>query len=125
MLSKKIVSIQVIPALGPYSQATVYGNIVFTSGQIAINSTGQIIGETIEKQAKLALENLKKVLESAGSEMDKVLKCTIFLKDMDDFNKVNVIYAQYFKENFPARSCVEIARLSKGLLIEIEAIAHI
>jgi len=125
MLSKKIISIQVIPAVGPYSQATVYGNLVFTSGQIAINSTGQIIGETIEKQAKLALENLKKVLESAGSEMDKVLKCTIFLKDMDDFNKVNVIYAQYFKENFPARSCVEIARLSKGLLIEIEAIAHI
>lgn len=112
-------------AIGPYSQAIVVANLVYTSGQIPINpSTGLVDSADVEAQARQALENLKHVLEAAGSNLSDVVKTTVFLKDMKDFQKVNMIYAEYFTEPFPARSCVEVARLPKDVLIEIEAVAE-
>jgi len=111
-------------AIGPYSQAIDTGSFIFTSGQIPIDpSTGQVINGGIEKQAFQVLENLKNVLETAGSNMEKVIKTTVFLKDLSSFSVVNEIYAKYFSEPYPARSCVEVNRLPKDVLIEIEAVA--
>lgn len=111
-------------AIGPYSQGIVYGNFVCTSGQIPVNPADGTIPATIEEQAHQSLSNVKAVLEAAGASMDQVLKTTVFIKDMDTFAKVNEIYASYFNGPIlPARSCVEVAKLPKGVLIEIEAIA--
>jgi len=111
-------------AIGPYSQAIVTGSFVYTSGQIPINpQTGEVVDGGIEEQAKQVLENLKNVLEAAGSSLNKVVKTTVFIKDMDSFAKVNEVYAKYFSEPYPARSCVEVSKLPKGVLIEIEAVA--
>lgn len=123
----KIISTDKAPsAIGPYSQAVAAGNMVYTSGQIAIvPSTGNIVEGGVEEQTKQALENLKAVVEAAGSSLDKVVKTTVFIKDMGDFAKINEVYSQYFTGNFPARSCVEVARLPKDLLVEIEAVAVI
>lgn len=124
---KSIVSTTDAPAaIGPYSQAVKIGNFVFTSGQIPINpATGQVIAGSVEEQAKLVLNNLKAVLEAAGSGLDKVVKTTVFIKDMNDFAAVNTVYATFFAAEAPARSCVEVARLPKDVLVEIEAIAHL
>ena len=124
---KSIVSTTNAPAaIGPYSQAVKIGNFVFTSGQIPINpATGQVIAGSVEEQAKLVLNNLKAVLEAAGSGLDKVVKTTVFIKDMNDFAAVNTVYATFFAAEAPARSCVEVARLPKDVLVEIEAIAHL
>ena len=124
---KSIVSTTDAPAaIGPYSQAVKIGNFVFTSGQIPINpATGQVITGSVEEQAKLVLNNLKAVLEAAGSSLDKVVKTTVFIKDMNDFAAVNTVYATFFATEAPARSCVEVARLPKDVLVEIEAIAHL
>lgn len=124
---KSIVSTTDAPAaIGPYSQAVKIGNFVFTSGQIPINpATGQVITGSVEEQAKLVLNNLKAVLEAAGSGLDKVVKTTVFIKDMNDFAAVNTVYATFFAAEAPARSCVEVARLPKDVLVEIEAIAHL
>lgn len=124
---KSIVSTTNAPAaIGPYSQAVKIGNFVFTSGQIPINpATGQVITGSVEEQAKLVLNNLKAVLEAAGSSLDKVVKTTVFIKDMNDFAAVNTVYATFFPAEAPARSCVEVARLPKDVLVEIEAIAHL
>ena len=112
-------------AIGPYSQAIISGKLVFTSGQIPINpTTGTIEATGIEGQTRQVIENLKAVLEAAGSSLDKVVKTTCFLQNMDDFAVFNGIYAEYFTGK-PARSCVEAARLPKGVLVEIEVIAEL
>ena len=110
-------------AIGPYSQAIEVNGIIYTSGMIpVVPATGEIV-TGIEAQAKQALTNVKNLLESQGSSMDKVIKTTVFIKNMDDFAKVNEVYAGFFTGDFPARSCVEVARLPKDVLIEMEAIA--
>jgi len=111
-------------AIGPYSQAVEAGGLIFTSGQIPLNpSTGEVVQGGIEEQTVQVLENLKNLLEAAGSSLSKVLKTTVYIKDMNSFQTVNKIYEKYFTGSCPARSCVEVARLPKDVLIEIEAIA--
>lgn len=125
---RKIVATAKAPAaIGPYSQANVFGNLVFTSGQIPLDpESGEIIGTTIEDQTRQVLTNVKNLLEAAGSSMDKVLKTTVFIKNMDDFAKMNAIYAEFFTEGtYPSRSAVEVARLPKDVLVEIETIAYL
>ena len=112
-------------ALGPYSQAQIVGNLVYTSGQIAIIPETGVIAEGLEAQTHQVMKNLSEVLKAAGSDMSKVVKTTVFIKNMDDFAAINAIYAQYFTEPFPARSCVEFARLPKDVLIECEVIAEL
>ena len=109
--------------VGPYSIAISFNNLIFTSGQIPINPVNKTIPESIEEQAKQAMENLKTVLEAGGSNIDKVIKTTIYLKDMGDFGTVNEIYESFFKPPFPARTCIQVSKLPKDALIEIEAIA--
>ena len=122
---KKVSTNQAPAAIGPYSQATIYGNLLFTSGQIPIDpKTDEIIGDDIEVQTKQVMENLAAVLKEAGSSFEKVVKATCFLKDMDDFAKFNEVYAKYFTGK-PARSCVAINRLPKDVLCEVEVIAII
>ncbi|NLM35803.1 MAG: RidA family protein [Clostridiales bacterium] len=121
---KQVISTKGAPgAIGPYSQAIKAGNFVYTSGQIPLDpATGELIND-IEKATERALENVKAILEEAGSSMDKVVKTVVFLKDMKDFAEMNEVYAKYFTENPPARSCVEVARLPKDSVVEIEAVA--
>ena len=109
-------------AVGPYSQGIAAGNLVFTSGQLPLNPDTNTIPEGIEAQAKQSLDNVKAVLEAGGSSLDKAVKVTIFMKDLNDFGKVNTIYGTYFTKNPPARSCVQVARIPRDALIEIEAI---
>jgi len=122
---KKIITTPKAPApVGPYNQAIVSGNLIFTAGQIALDpETGKLVENDIRLQTQRVLENLKAVLEAAGADLSQVLKTTVFLKNMDDFTAMNEVYAQYFKENSPARSAVEVARLPKDVLVEIECIA--
>ena len=124
---KEILATEKAPAaIGPYSQAVKVGNLLFTSGMIPIDpATNTLVEGGIEVQAERALENVKALLEASGTSLDKVVKTVVFIKDMNDFAKVNEIYAKYFTENFPARSCVEVARLPKDVLIEMEAIAEV
>ncbi len=111
-------------AIGPYSQAIDLGDTIFTSGIIpVVPATGEIAGESVEEQTEQALTNLKHLLEDAGSSIEHVVKTTVFIKDMNDFGKINEIYAKYFTGTLPARSCVEVARLPKDVKLEIEAIA--
>ena len=111
-------------AIGPYSQGIVAGGFIFTSGQIPVDPlTGQI-EKTAEKQAEQAIENLASVLTAAGSGLKSVVKTTVFIKDMNDFGSINEVYARYFSAPYPARSCVEVSRLPKNVLIEIEAVAE-
>ncbi|MBR5219033.1 MAG: RidA family protein [Clostridia bacterium] len=124
-MSKKIATNKAPEAIGPYSQAIVTGNLVFTSGQIPLNpETGNIEGETIKEQAVRVCENLKAVLEAAGSSLDKAVKTTCFLQNMEDFAEFNAVYAEYFTEK-PARSCVAARALPKGVLVEVEVIAEV
>ena len=124
---KEIIATDKAPAaIGPYSQAVKVGNLLFTSGMIPIDpATNTLVEGGIEVQAERALQNVKALLEASGSSMDKVVKTVVFIKNMDDFAKVNEIYAKYFTDNYPARSCVEVARLPKDVLIEIEAVAEV
>ena len=124
---KEIISTVKAPAaIGPYSQAVKVGNLLFTSGMIPIDPESNTLVEGgIEIQAERAFRNVKALLEASGTSLDKVVKTVVFIKNMDDFAKVNEIYAKYFTSDFPARSCVEVARLPKDVLIEIEAIAEI
>jgi 2-iminobutanoate/2-iminopropanoate deaminase len=111
-------------AIGPYSQARMFGGYLFTSGQIAIDpQTGEVVAGGIEAQATQVMENLKQVLLAAGMSFDDVLKTTVFITDMDNFAAVNAIYGRYFTGKLPARSCVEVSKLPKGVLVEIEVIA--
>lgn len=112
-------------AIGPYSQAVVSGNMVFTSGQIPVNPQTGEIPDKVDEQANQVFTNLKNLLEASGTSIDKVVKTTVFIKKMEDFASINKIYETYFTEPYPARSCVEVARLPKDVLIEVEAIAEI
>ncbi len=112
-------------AIGPYSQATVAGNLVFTSGQIPLNpATGQLEGGNITQQAHRVCKNLDAVLRAAGASLKSVVKTVCFLSDMADFSAFNEVYAQYFTEK-PARSCVAVKELPKGALVEVEVIAQV
>lgn len=121
----EIISTEKAPAaLGPYSQAIKANGFVWCSGQIPIDpTTGTIHAEGIEAQARQAIGNLKNVLEAAGSGLDRVVKTTVFIRHMDDFAALNAVYAELFGASKPARSCVEVSRLPKGALLEIEAVA--
>ncbi|HBZ63957.1 MAG TPA: reactive intermediate/imine deaminase [Lachnospiraceae bacterium] len=123
---KKIISTPKAPAaIGPYSQAIEVNGLLFTSGVIPIvPSTGELAEGGIEAQADQAIGNLAALIEAAGAKIENTIKTTVFIKNMDDFAKVNEIYAKYFTTDFPARSCVEVARLPKDVLIEIEAIVE-
>lgn len=111
-------------AIGPYSVGISTGNLIFTAGQIGLDpKTGQMVEGGVEAEARQALTNLKAILEAGGSGLEKVVKTTVFLKDMADFARVNAIYAEFFVENPPARSAVAVAALPKNALVEIEAIA--
>lgn len=111
-------------AIGPYSQAIMAGNMLFVSGQIpVVPATGEVVSADVEAQTKQCLENLKAVLAAAGLTLEDVVKTTVFIKNMDDFGKINAVYGQYFQENCPARACVEVARLPKDVQVEMEAIA--
>ncbi len=111
-------------AIGPYSQGMKSGNMIFTSGQLGLNpETGELENSDIRKEAKQSLENLKAVIEAAGGSLNDVIKTTVFIKDMNQFGDINEVYGEYFSDNKPARSCVEVARLPKDGNIEIEAVA--
>ena len=126
IFNREIVSTDKAPkAIGPYSQAVKIDRLVFTAGQIGIDPATGELKQGIEEQTVQVMENLKQVLEAAGSSLECVLKTTIFLKDLNDFAKVNEIYGSYFEKNPPARSTVQVAKLPKDALVEIEAIAGI
>ena len=109
-------------AIGPYSQAIATDSMIYTSGQLGLTPEG-VLPETVEEQAEQSLKNIKAILEAAGSSMDKVVKTTVFLKDMNDFVVMNGIYAKFFAEPFPARSAVQVAKLPKDGKVEIEVVA--
>lgn len=122
----KAVSTNKAPAaIGPYSQAQIVGNLVYTSGQIPIIPETGALAEGLEAQAHQVFKNLGELLKAAGSDLSKAVKTTVFIKNMNDFGAINAIYAQYFTEPFPARSCVEVARLPKDVLLECEVIAEL
>ncbi|AKS70080.1 endoribonuclease L-PSP [Staphylococcus schleiferi] len=112
-------------AVGPYSHASVANGLVFTSGQIPLTLSGEIVSDCVQKQTEQVLENLKVVLEAAGSDLNHVVKALIFLSDMENFQKVNEVYEKYFDTHRPARSAVEVARLPKDVKVEIELIAEV
>jgi 2-iminobutanoate/2-iminopropanoate deaminase len=126
-VGKQIIQTDKAPgAIGPYSQAVRAGNMVFTAGQIGLDpATMEIVSGGVEAETRQVLNNLKQVLEAAGSGLTYVVKTTVFLRDMADFPKMNAIYAEFFPENPPARSAVEVAALPKGVAVEIEAVALI
>ena len=112
-------------AIGPYSQAIISGNMLYASGQIPLNPETGEIPEGVEAQTRQALTNVKNLIEAAGGSMDNVVKTSVFIKNMDDFAKINEIYAEFFTEPYPARSCVEVARLPKDVLLEVETITEL
>jgi len=122
---KKIISSKNAPApIGPYNQAVLVGNILYTSGQIAINpQTNQLELDSIEAETKLVMDNLKAVLNEAGMEFSDVVKCSIFISDMKNFAQINEVYGTYFTKDFPARETVEVSCLPKNVNVEISAIA--
>ncbi len=124
-MSKKVYTKNAPEAIGPYSQAVITGNLVFTSGQIAINpASGNVEVQTIEEQTKQVCENLSAVLDEAGSNLKNVVKTVCYLKNMSDFTAFNEVYAKYFTEK-PARSCVAAAALPKDVLVEIDVVAEV
>lgn len=124
---KKIVKTSKAPLpVGPYNQAVVIGNLVYTAGQIPMSpSTNEIYGKNISEQTRMVLKNLKEVLEAAGSSPENVVKTTVFLKNMQDFPAMNSIYEEFFKSDAPARSTIEVSCLPKDVLVEIEAVAAV
>ena len=124
-MMKKIISTQNAPAaIGPYSQAVEWNGMIFSSGMIPVNPQTGEIPEDVEQQARQVFTNLSNLLMAAGTSMDKVIKTTVFIKDMNDFAAINQIYQEFFNGDFPARSCVEVARLPKDVKIEMEVIAE-
>ena len=121
---KKVISTTNAPAaIGPYSQAIEANGFVFASGQISVNPATGEIPEGVEAQAEQVMINMKNLLEAAGTSMENVVKTSVFIQNMDDFATINGIYAKYFVNECPARACVEVAKLPKGVLLEMEAIA--
>ncbi|MBM7854764.1 2-iminobutanoate/2-iminopropanoate deaminase [Desulfohalotomaculum tongense] len=124
MTEKTVIKTDKSPAaIGPYSQAIKFGNLVMTSGQIPLTPQGELVSDDVKEQTRQSLENVKAILEEAGTSMDNVVKTTVFISDMNDFPKVNEVYSSFFKEPYPARSCVQVARLPKDVKVEIEVIA--
>jgi len=125
MMSKQWIAPAGGPApVGPYSPGVAANGFLFVSGQIPLNpQTGELVQDSFERQARQTLENLKRVVEAAGSSLERVVKVTIFLSDLKDFDELNRIYSEYFAESRPARSTVQAARLPKDVDVEIEAIA--
>ena len=125
-MAKEVIATKNAPgAIGPYSQAIKANGFVFASGQLGlVPATGEFAEGGIEEQTRQSLTNVKSVLEAAGSDIGRVVKTTVFIKNMDDFAKINEVYSEYFRTPYPARSCVEVARLPKDVLIEVEAIAE-
>ena len=123
-MTKEVINTNNAPeAIGPYSQVVIVGDFVYTSGQIPLNpATGELVTD-IKLATKQSMENIKAILEEAGTSLNNVVKTSIFLKDLNDFEAVNEVYGTYFIENKPARSCVQVAKLPKDAGIEIEAIA--
>lgn len=122
-MEKKQVHTDKAPAaIGPYSQAIDLGSLVFTSGQIPVAPDGSV-SDDVAEQTRQCLENLSAVLEAAGSSMEHVIKTTVFITDMDQFGTINQVYAEFFAQPYPARSCVQVAKLPKGVSVEIEAVA--
>lgn len=124
-MTKQIISTDKAPsAIGPYSQAVWAGDFLFASGQVPVDpTTGDLISQDVQEQTHQALKNVRSILETAGLTMDNVIKATVFIKNMDDFGKINEVYAQYFSTPFPARSCVEVARLPRDVQVEVEVVA--
>lgn len=123
-MNKKIISADKAPAaIGPYSQGVMADNLLFVSGQLPVDPITGIMPDGIKEQTRQALENVKSVMEAAGGTLENVVKCTVFLKSMNDFADMNKVYGEYFVRNFPARAAIEAARLPKDALVEIEAIA--
>jgi len=124
-VEKKIISTEGAPkAIGPYSQAVLVGNMLFASGQLAIDpKTGKFVSDSIEAQTRQVLVNLGAVLKAAGMDYSNVVQCSVFLKDMNDFPKMNAVYSEFFKTNPPARATVEVARLPRDGRVEISLIA--
>lgn len=125
---KKIINTQQAPApIGPYNQAVAYQGMLFVSGQIAINpATAELVTSSIEEETRQVMENISAILSAAGSGFDKVLKCSVFVKDMHDFGRINGVYAQYFDEaSAPARELVEVANLPRFVNVEISVIAAV
>lgn len=122
---KKIINTTNAPApIGPYSQAVMANGVLYTSGQIAIDpKTGELVDSSIEDETRMVMENIKAVLTEAGLGFSNVVKCSIFISDMDNFSRINAVYAEYFTENPPARETVEVTRLPKDVNIEISVIA--
>lgn len=124
MSNIKISTSKAPAAIGPYSQGIKAGNTIYVSGQLPIDvSTGNLKSDDIKGQTKQSLENIKAILEEAGYSLDDVVKTTVYLKDINEFSDMNSVYAEYFKEPFPARACFEVAAIPKGAKVEIEAIA--
>ncbi|WP_089681134.1 RidA family protein [Catalinimonas alkaloidigena] len=124
-MSKKVIRTEQAPApIGPYSQAIAAQGFLFVSGQIALNPrTGELVGGTIPEETHQVMKNLEQILQKAGSSFEKVVKCTIFVKDMNHFSTVNEVYGQYFQQQPPARETVEVSRLPKDVNVEISCIA--
>jgi 2-iminobutanoate/2-iminopropanoate deaminase len=123
-MSKKIIKTEKAPAaIGPYNQGIVAGGFLYTSGQLPINPVTGLVPSSIEEQTIQVLDNLKAIIEAAGSSMEKVLKCTVYIVDFNDFAVMNNIYSTYFPSNPPARATVGISKLAKNALVEIDAIA--
>jgi len=125
-LLKQVIATDNAPgAIGPYSQAVRIGDMLYTSGQLGMNPATGEFPSTVEEQAKQSLNNVKAILEAAGGHMGQIVKTTVFLKDMNDFAQVNAVYSTFFEQPYPARSAVEVARLPKDALIEIEVVAFL
>lgn len=126
-MDKKIVRNEAAPApVGPYSQGVIMAGWICTSGQVALDpTTGKLVGTDAATQADQALRNVEAILRAGGSSLERVFRVTLYLTNMDDFGAVNAVYARYFPSDFPARSCVEVARLPLGALVEIEAMARV
>jgi 2-iminobutanoate/2-iminopropanoate deaminase len=123
---KKIIATENAPkAVGPYSQAARSGDTLYVSGQLPINPETGKMPEAVSEQARQSMKNIKAILEAAGSRMDKVLRCGIFMANMEDFSTVNEVYASFFEGDYPARATVEVSRLPLGALVEIDAIAEV
>lgn len=126
-MSKRIIStLQAPQAIGPYSQAVQAGAFLFVSGQIALDpATGEVISGDVKKQTTRVMENIKAILDASQATLSSVVKCTIYLKSLDDFQVVNEVYGSFFNEAPPARATVEVSRLPKGVEVEIDAIAYL
>jgi 2-iminobutanoate/2-iminopropanoate deaminase len=124
-MKTKLVSNKIAPAIGPYSQAIKYGDMIYTSGQIAMDAQSTVQGEDIETQTRKVLENLSSLLGDNNSSLENAVKVTVYLTDMNNFVKMNGIYNEFFGSSLPARSTVEVSRLPKDVLVEMDVIAYV